>query len=103
MSPFPVNSAFFIMALKFPLPPGYSLYRFPSVKRFHDFVQETGHGSNCQYTHRGVIAAIYDELDTLPRGTSTKPASYARYHGAKRLREQPRLTPSVETLDSLIW
>lgn len=72
------------------LPPGYALYRFPSQNLFHNFAQDTGHGSHCQYLERGVLAGIHEGED----GEDSWPARYARHWGARRCREQPPGAPA---------
>lgn len=71
-----------------PLPIGYAIYRFPSVKKFHAFAQHTGHGSHCAYRERGVLAGIYEG----DAGYS-EAAAWARAYGATRCREQPATAP----------
>ena len=78
------------------LPPGYALWKFKTHKDFHDFAQLTGHGSNCSYLEKGVIAAVYEGSDVVrspsQRGLDflNEPAFWARHYGATRLRKQPK-------------
>lgn len=75
------------------LPPGYSLWRFPSQKSHEDFAQFTGHGSMFQVLGDGVAVAIYDECRPKHEDGCTEVASWAAFYGAKRMRKQPKLTP----------
>lgn len=69
-----------------PLPPGYSLWKFPDAEQFYEFAHITGHGRRHVHVHGGgVLAAIYDNSGT----EDTEVAQWARAHGAKPKRRLP--------------
>jgi hypothetical protein len=82
-----------MIMLNHPLPPGFSLWRFPNRKSHEDFCTVTGHGSNWEEGRPGPIVAIYDECQDFDKGNCTEAASWAYKFGARRMKKQPKLTP----------